>query len=43
MIMQIDNSGSITRIDEYYNKNWDEGILEEEYVVLKGARPKENL
>jgi len=43
MIIQIDDLGKITRIDEYYNKQWDEGVREEEYLVLKGASLKEIL
>lgn len=28
---------SQTRIDEYYNKRWDDGIPEDQYTVLKGS------
>lgn len=37
MVMQIDAAGKIERIDEYYNKRWDEGVGEDRYVVIKGA------
>ncbi len=37
MIIAVDDGGRITRIDEYYNKKWDDGIREEKYFVLKGA------
>jgi hypothetical protein len=36
MIIEIDDNGQITRIDEYYNKKWDEGIREDRYAVLTG-------
>jgi hypothetical protein len=36
MLIEIDGSGRITRIDEYYNKKWDEGVSEQLYTVLKG-------
>lgn len=35
MIIAIDANGKITRIDEYYNKLWDQGIREDKYAVLK--------
>ena len=41
MIFDIDQSGKIRRIDEYYNKRWDDGIHETEYAVLKGASLRE--
>jgi hypothetical protein len=43
MLIQIDERGRITRIDEYYNKQWDDGIREEQYVVLKSASLKANV
>lgn len=41
MVMEIDEEGKISRIDEYYTKRWDDGIGEEEYVVMKGESLKE--
>lgn len=38
MIMEIDENGKIKRIDEYYNKLWDQGIQEDKYAVLGTAR-----
>lgn len=35
-VVDIDESGRIKRIDEYYNKRWDDGIPEQDYVVMKG-------
>lgn len=43
MVMEIDEQGKVKRIDEYYNKRWDDGVREEEYAVLKGASFKERL
>jgi len=40
MVLKIDNDGLITRIDEYYNKAWDEGVPESEYNVVRGASLK---
>lgn len=37
MVLQIDESGKFTRIDEYYNKHWEDGVHEQEYLVMKGA------
>jgi hypothetical protein len=37
MVIEIDQHGQITRIDEYYNKKWDEGIGDEQYTVVSGA------
>ena len=34
MIYRIDTDGLITRIDEYYTKNYDDGMGESEYKVL---------
>jgi len=39
-VMAIDEEGKITRIDEYYNRRWDEGVAEEEYMVMRGASNK---
>jgi hypothetical protein len=38
--MNITNAGKIRRIDEYYNRQWDEGIPEESYAVMKGKSLK---
>lgn len=40
MVMNIDADGLIEKIDEYYNKRWDDGIAEETYAVMKGASLK---
>lgn len=40
MVLKIDNSGLITRIDEYYNRAWGEGVQESEYKVVRGASLK---
>ena len=40
MILKIDNDGLITRIDEYYNKAWDQGVQEGEYRIVRGASLK---
>jgi hypothetical protein len=37
MVIEIGEGGLIERIDEYYNRRWDEGVAEGEYAVLKGA------
>lgn len=37
MVLRIDRTGKIERIDEYYNKLWDEGRNEESYVRMTGA------
>ncbi|OQU98131.1 SnoaL-like domain-containing protein [Cladophialophora immunda] len=37
MLIEVDDGGLITRIDEYYNRNWDNGIREQQYALLKGA------
>ncbi|GAM91155.1 hypothetical protein ANO11243_092020 [Dothideomycetidae sp. 11243] len=36
MVMEIDDEGRITKIDEYYNKRWDEGVNPSGYTVMKG-------
>lgn len=43
MVMEINTEGKIKRIDEYYNKQWDDGVREGEYNVLKGASLKDKL
>jgi hypothetical protein len=40
MVIEIDEAGKISRIDEYYNKRWDDGVLESDYAVVKGASLK---
>lgn len=40
MVMEIDQAGKICRIDEYYNKRWDDGVHESDYAVMKGASLK---
>ena len=35
MPIQINEQGLTTRIDEYYNKSWDDGIAAEEYLIMK--------
>lgn len=40
MIIQIDESGRLTRIDEYYNKHWEDGVPEQQYLVMSGASMK---
>ena len=36
MCLQITEEGLIRRIDEYYNKRWDDGVGEAEYSIMKG-------
>ncbi|RVX70668.1 hypothetical protein B0A52_05318 [Exophiala mesophila] len=43
MPIQVDEQGLITRIDEYYNKHWDDGIPEEDYLIMKGPSMKSNV
>lgn len=41
MVLRIDGAtGKIERIDEYYNKLWDEGKNEASYVKMTGASIK---
>jgi hypothetical protein len=40
LVMKIDDDGKIKRIDEYYNKAWDQGVKEEEYTIMKGGSLK---
>jgi ketosteroid isomerase-like protein len=35
MVIEIDNQGKIVRIDEYYNKRWDEGRSKDRYVCMQ--------
>jgi hypothetical protein len=39
-VMNITDAGKIRRIDEYYNRQWDEGIPEQSYAVMKGKSLK---
>ena len=41
LILEIDAEGKVRRIDEYVRKDWDEGLGEEEYVVMRGASVKD--
>lgn len=34
MVVAVDIDGKITRIDEYYNKKWDDGIRENNYIIM---------
>ena len=40
MVMKISQDGLIERIDEYYNKRWDDGIPETDYVSMRGSSLK---
>lgn len=40
MVFQIDDNGKFTRIDEYYNKHWEDGVRDQDYLVMKGASMK---
>ncbi|KIW43863.1 uncharacterized protein PV06_04922 [Exophiala oligosperma] len=40
MIVEIDEDGLVTKIDEYYNRQWDDGVAQKDYVVIKGASLK---
>ena len=42
MVMKIDEDGLIERIDEYYNRRWDEGIPEADYFRMRGSGLKAN-
>jgi ketosteroid isomerase-like protein len=39
-VIKINEDGLITRIDEYYNGAWDEGVQEGEYKVMRGSSLK---
>ena len=41
MLFKINGDNEITRIDEYYNKQWDDGIDENQYHVMKGQSLQE--
>ena len=43
MVVEVDQDGLIRRIDEYYNKAWDDGVREAEYVVMKGGSLKQRV
>ncbi|KAK3707450.1 hypothetical protein LTR37_012092 [Vermiconidia calcicola] len=36
MLIRVNEAGKIYRLDEYYNKQWDNGIAEEKYLIMKG-------
>ena len=36
MVMKISEDGLIEKIDEYYNRRWDDGVPESSYTVIKG-------
>lgn len=40
MVVEIGEDGKINRIDEYYNRRWDDGVAEREYAVMKGPSAK---
>ena len=40
MVMRISDEGMIERIDEYYNRRWDDGVAEEEYKIIKDGSLK---
>lgn len=40
MILKISQDGLIERIDEYYNRRWDDGVPENEYVPMRGSSMK---
>lgn len=40
MLFKVNDNNEITRIDEYYNKQWDDGIAESNYHVMKGSSLK---
>ncbi|KIW11628.1 hypothetical protein PV08_10930 [Exophiala spinifera] len=37
MVMEIDQDGLVTKVDEYYNRRWDDGVAQKDYVVMRGA------
>jgi hypothetical protein len=39
MVLKIDEYGKILRIDEY-DRKWEDGIPENQYVVMKGGKKK---
>lgn len=43
MVLEIDENGLVLKIDEYYNKRWDDGVDERDYVVMKGASIRANV
>ncbi|KAK3100951.1 hypothetical protein LTR53_018703, partial [Teratosphaeriaceae sp. CCFEE 6253] len=36
MLIRVNEDKKIYRLDEYYNKQWDNGIAEEKYLLMKG-------
>ena len=39
-VVEVNEEGKTTRVDDYYNKVWEDGIPQAEYVVMKGASIK---
>lgn len=37
VLLEINEQGKIARLDEFYNKHWDDGKPEQEYAVISGA------
>ena len=40
VLLEINQDGKITRLDEFYNKRWDDGRSERDYNVITGASMK---
>ena len=40
MVMKISEDGLIEKIDEYYNRRWDDGISDALYTVMRGESLK---
>ena len=40
VLLEIDRYGKIMRLDEFYNKQWDDGRSERDYAVVTGASMK---
>jgi ketosteroid isomerase-like protein len=40
MLMEVNEAGRITRINEYYNREWSDGIRQQQYTVMKGGSLK---
>ncbi|KAK0304136.1 hypothetical protein LTR48_003410 [Friedmanniomyces endolithicus] len=36
MLIRVNDDKKICRLDEYYNRKWDDGIAEEKYLLMKG-------
>lgn len=39
-VVEVDVQNGITKIDEYYNKPWWDGVGEDEYLKMQGASLK---